>query len=60
MHIGQEFNQTKAGMSIGLNKGSMDPITLALEQQQEILNYNPQLREKLQAQNHLQSRNHQG
>ena len=54
----QDLNPSKLGINAGnLNKNSIDPVSLANDQQQEILNYNPQLRERLQVQNNLQARN---
>lgn len=47
--------QTGMPLSAG-NRSQLDAAMRALEQQQQILNYNPHLREKLQAQQNFQSR----
>jgi hypothetical protein len=54
----REINmQGQPGMSLSTgNRTQLDAAMRALEQQQQILNYNPHLREKLQAQQNFQSR----
>ncbi len=55
----QQIKQQQ-GFGIGnVNKTQSDAAARAIQQQQQILNYNPALREKLQAQNSFQAKTQQ-
>lgn len=56
----QELKQQQ-GLDIGnLSRMQIDAAARAMQQQQEILNYNPNLREKLQAQNNFDGKGQHG
>ena len=55
----QQIKQQQ-GFEIGnVNKNQSDAAARAIQQQQQILNYNPALREKLQVQNSFQAKTQQ-